>query len=144
MLGRLRVTTNLKASGTTLNRGSGEGGLLKGISHFFKKEQIKPCSRDVFFPEVSQLLLSPIVGIIIDNNLSWKHPIDHAAIKMSRTVGLICKLRHFLPRHTLLTIYRSLVAPYLTYGLTAWGQAYKSHLEKLLKQIGRASCRERV
>ena len=73
------------------------------------------------------------LGITIDNNLSWKHHIDHVAIKMSRTVGLICKLRHFLPRHTLLTIYRSLVAPYLTYGLTAWAQAYKSHLEKLLK-----------
>ena len=78
------------------------------------------------------------LGIIIDNNLSWKHHIDHVAIKMSRTVGLICKLRYFLPRHTLLTIYRSLVAPYLTYGLTAWGQAYKSHLEKLLKLQKRA------
>ena len=31
-----------------------------------------------------------------------------------------------------------LVAPYLTYGLTAWGQAYKSHLEKLLKLQKRA------
>ena len=48
------------------------------------------------------------LGIIIDNNLSWKHHIDHVAIKMSRTVGLICKLRHFLPRHTLLTIFCSL------------------------------------
>ena len=57
---------------------------------------------------------------------------------MSRTVGLICKPRHFLPQHTLLTIYRSLVASYLTYGLTAWGQAYKSHLEKLLKLQKRA------
>ena len=38
---------------------------------------------------------------IIDNNLSWKHHIDHAAIKMSRTVRLICELRHFLPRDTL-------------------------------------------
>ena len=69
------------------------------------------------------------LGIIIDNNLSWKHHIDHVAIKMSRTVGLICKLRH---------IYRSLVAPYLTYGLAAWDQAYKSHLEKLLKLHKRA------
>ena len=59
--------------------------------------------------------------------------IDLVAIKESRTVGLICKLRHFLPRHTLLTIYRSVVAPYLTYGLMAWGQACKSYLEKPLK-----------
>ena len=78
------------------------------------------------------------LGVIIDNNLSWKQHIDHVAIKISRTVGLICKLRHFLPRQTLLTIYRSLVIPYLTYGLTAWGQAYKSYLEKLLKLQQRA------
>ena len=71
------------------------------------------------------------LGIIIDNNLSWKHHIDHVAIKMSRTVGLICKLRHFLPRHTLLSIYRSLVAPYLTYGLTAWGR----HINRTLKSF---------
>ena len=73
------------------------------------------------------------LGVIIDNNLSWKQHIDRVAIKISGTVGLSCKLRHFLPRHTLLTIYRSLVTPYLTYGLTAWGQAYKSYLEKLLR-----------
>ena len=41
------------------------------------------------------------LGIIIDKSLSWKHHIDLVAIKMSRTVGLICTLRHFLPRHTL-------------------------------------------
>ena len=31
-----------------------------------------------------------------------------------------------------------LVTPYFTYGLTAWGQAYKSYLEKLLKLQKRA------
>ena len=69
--------------------------------------------------------------------MSWKHHIDHIAIKVSRTVGLITKLRHFLPTHTLLNIYQVLVAPYLTYGLAIWGQACKSYLVELLKlQIG--------
>ena len=27
------------------------------------------------------------LGVIIDNNLSWKQYIDHVAIKISRTVG---------------------------------------------------------
>ena len=39
-------------------------------------------------------------GVIIHSNLSWKHHIDHVAIKISQTVGFICKLRHFFPRHT--------------------------------------------
>ena len=32
------------------------------------------------------------LGVIIDNNLSWKNHIDHVAIKISQTVELICKL----------------------------------------------------
>ena len=35
--------------------------------------------------------------------------------------------------HTLLTICRSLIAPCITYGLVAWGQASKSSIDKLLK-----------
>ena len=63
---------------------------------------------------------------------------DHVALKVSRAVRLIAKLRYFVPTHTLLTIYRSFIAPYLTYGLVAWGQASKSSLDKLLKLQKRA------
>ena len=65
--------------------------------------------------------------------MSWKHHIDHIVIKISQTIGLISKLRHFVPKHTLINIYRSLIAPYLSYGLIVWGQACKSYLDKLLK-----------
>ena len=41
------------------------------------------------------------LGVIIDNNLSWKQHIDYVTFKISRSVGLICKLRHFLPRYSL-------------------------------------------
>ena len=78
------------------------------------------------------------LGILIDSHLTWKHHIDHIAIKISRTIGLISKLRHFVPKRTLINIYRSLVAPYLTYGLIVWGQACKSFLDKLLKLQKRA------
>ena len=56
---------------------------------------------------------------------------DYVALKVSR-------VRYFVPTHTLLTIYRSFTAPYLTYGLVAWGQASKSSLDKLLKLQRRA------
>ena len=78
------------------------------------------------------------LGILIDKSLSWKHHIEHIIIKVSRTEGLIAKLRHFLPTHTLLNMYQALIAPYLTCGLTVWGQAYKSYLDTLLKLQKRA------
>ena len=78
------------------------------------------------------------LGILIDKSLSWKHHIEHIIIKVSRTEGLIAKLRHFLPTHTLLNMYQALIAPYLTYGLRVWGQACKSYLDTLLKLQKRA------
>jgi len=72
------------------------------------------------------------LGILIDKNLSWKYHIDYVASKISRTIGIIARLRHFILLSTLLTIYRSLVAPYLTYGIIALGQAAKSNLRKIL------------
>ena len=72
------------------------------------------------------------LGILIDKNLSWKIHIDNVATKLSKTVGLIGKLRHFVPQHTLLNIYRALILPYITYGLIVWGQASKTHSTKLL------------
>ena len=43
-----------------------------------------------------------------------------------------------LPTHTLLNIYQTFIAPYITYGLRVWGQACKSYFDKLLKLQKRA------
>ena len=72
------------------------------------------------------------LGVLIDSKLTWKHHISHIASKISKSVGIICRLRHLAPFLTLLNIYRSLLYPYLSYGLVAWGQAAKSRMEKIL------------
>ena len=72
------------------------------------------------------------LGILIDKNLSWRNQIDSLILKISKTVGMIAKLRHFVPRNILLHIYQSLTHPYISYGLTAWGMASKSALNRIL------------
>ena len=66
-------------------------------------------------------MYSVYLGILLDSNLSWKF-----ALKISKIIGVIARLRHFVPLCTLLNIYRSLIFPYLSYGLAAWGQAAKN------------------
>ena len=40
------------------------------------------------------------LGVLIDSNLTWKHHISHIASKISKSVGIICRLRHLAPfRH---------------------------------------------
>ena len=70
------------------------------------------------------------LGVLIDSHLSWKYHIDYVASKVSKIVGVIARLRHFVPVATLRSIYQSLIIPYLSYGLAVWGQAAKSQLNK--------------
>ena len=68
------------------------------------------------------------LGILIDKNLSWKHHIDVIATKISKSVGLIAKLRPFVPRSILINIsVPNLSIPNLWY--CSWGQASKTHLD---------------
>ena len=69
---------------------------------------------------------------MIDSHLSWRNHIDYISTKFSKTIGLFAKLSHSVPQHTLITLYWSLIHPYLNYGIIAWGQASKTLLNKLL------------
>ena len=53
------------------------------------------------------------LGILIDIILSWRFHIDHITLKISKTIGIISRLRHFVPFSTRLNIYRSLIHPYI-------------------------------
>ena len=66
---------------------------------------------------MTYFLLEHNPGRITFNNLTWKYHIDAITAKISKTIGLISKLRHSIPGHTLLYIYQTLIHPHLNYGL---------------------------
>ena len=72
------------------------------------------------------------LGVLIDSRLSWKHHINFISSKISKTIGIISKIRHFVPRHIVIKIYQSLIYPYISYGVCAWGQSVKTNLKELL------------
>ena len=72
------------------------------------------------------------LGVLFDEHLTWKHHIDYVASKISKTVGIIARLRHFVPFQVVTSIYRSLILPYLSYGITIWGNTSQIFLKKLL------------
>ena len=72
------------------------------------------------------------LGILIDSNLTWKQHLLFISSKISKSLGILSRLRHFVPTVTLLSIYRSLIQPYTTYGIAVWGQAVPTNWDKLL------------
>ena len=55
-------------------------------------------------------------GMILDSNLSNKHHIKFILNKVNKTIGLLRKFQLTLPRHSLLTIYKTFIRPHLDYG----------------------------
>jgi len=60
------------------------------------------------------------LGINFDENLNWKSHILKISTKISKVVGILNKLKHFLPKEILLVIYNSLIVPHLNYGALLW------------------------
>ena len=71
------------------------------------------------------------LGVMIDDSLSWKSHISFLSSRLSRNAGIFLKLRHYVSVIQLKQIYYSLVYPYLTYAIVAWGSAYRTHLNKI-------------
>ncbi len=55
------------------------------------------------------------LGILIDNNLTWKYPIEGIKRKVSRDIGLLKYCKNFVSLGTLKDIYRSIVKANLNY-----------------------------
>jgi len=71
------------------------------------------------------------LGIVIDENLTWKHHIAEINKKVSRALFTIRQLKFTLPKESLRTLYFSLIHPHLVYGILAWGNATLSVLRKI-------------
>ena len=52
---------------------------------------------------------------------SWKTHMEYISTKISKGIGILVRARTLLFRESLLTLYNSLIKPYLTYCLHSWG-----------------------
>jgi hypothetical protein len=50
---------------------------------------------------------------------------------MAHVIAILCRLKHMIPEQTLLLIYNSLIAPHLSYGIEAWGNAPSCVLKRI-------------
>ena len=68
------------------------------------------------------------LGILLNKTLFFKNYTNQITIKISKTVGMIAKLRHFLPPKILLQMYNSLIAPpYISCAIVVLSSVDKCH-----------------
>jgi hypothetical protein len=115
------------------NRLSLNGTKTKAMLFHTKQRKIEPIEIHLDGKAIEFVEEFNYLGINFDRHLSWKSHINKVSKKISQNVGVMTRLKHYMPTYILLTLYNSLVFPYLNYGLLVWGAA--SHkLEKLQKK----------
>ena len=94
------------------------------------------------------------LGITIDSALSWQAQVKKINSQISRTLGVINKLKRIAPPSVLKTLYNTLINQKLSYGIRAWGlnhakvfkiqkkairaitaSKYNAHTDPLFKQL---------
>ena len=73
-----------------------------------------------------------LLGVILDEVLSWKSHISYIANKISKSVGIIYRSSFYLSKSSLRSLYYSMIYPYLYYCNIVWASTYKSNLHRIV------------
>ena len=127
---------------------------LKSVSTWFKANKLSiiidkikwtifyPTSKKRFMPtEFPELFIDGItlervtkfLGVIIDENVTWKAHINTISTKISKSIGILYRARLIIPRKQLNQLYFSFVLSYLNYANIACGSTQKTKLSTLYR-----------
>ena len=79
------------------------------------------------------------LGLTINEKMSWKSHVNKISNKVSKYVGVLNRLKRYLPGHILKIIYVSLIQSNLNYSLMNWGFNC-GRLKKIQKKAIRIVC----
>ena len=64
---------------------------------------------------VQQVLSQKHLGMYLDNKLNFQEHLNNALSTANKTIALMRKLQAFLPRQSLVTVYKAFITPHLDY-----------------------------
>ena len=78
------------------------------------------------------------LGLIIDSDLTWKSHVRYLKTKLSKTIGILFKLRHLVPQETLILVFHSLFLSHLQYGILCWARCSPTIIKPLIILMNKA------
>ena len=90
--------------------------------------------------KLNQISETKLLGIHIDENLTWKTQCTAISRKLSKKFGLMKRLRSILPLNIISKLYYPLIQSHIDYCLTVWGNCAKTSFsltQKLQNRIAR-------
>ena len=69
--------------------------------------------------------------VYIDHKMNWSYHINHLTQHLRKSIGLLCKIRHYVNEKTTRMLYYALVYSHLQYGIISWGFADAFYMKPL-------------
>ena len=132
------VKTWLLANKLSLNVAKTEF-LLIGSRHNIRNLDVQPDLRIGQHP-LKQVTHSRVLGVEIDQYLSWGEHIDVITKKLTSGIGAIRRIRNFVDQPTLISVHNAIVQPYFDYCSEVWdtlGEGLSKRLQKLQNRSAR-------
>ena len=73
--------------------------------------------------------------MFLDSKLNFEERLKNIVNKINKNIGLLRKFQNFLPRKSLLTIYKSFIRPHFDYGDIIYDQTYNASFHQRLEPL---------
>ncbi len=88
------------------------------------QKRVKPLGLKIEKTIVERVYEFNFLGLIMNDNLNWKSHVNKIANKISKSMGILNKLKHFLPVNAKVLIYNSLILSHLNFCILTWGYQF--------------------
>ena len=79
-----------------------------------------------------------ILGVFVDNNLSWSEHVKHISKKIASNVWLLSKIKMFLSQEHRIQFYKSYIQPHIDFCNIVWGNTTETNKMKIFRMQKRA------
>ena len=69
---------------------------------------------------LEQKTCTKFLGVLINEKLDWGDHLQHVRTPISRSIGILYRIRYIVPSKTLFTLYNTLILPYISYCNILW------------------------
>jgi hypothetical protein len=98
---------------------------IKKTHYIIFKNRKKSCFESNFHIAIENNILERVsvtkfLGVFVDEDLNWKYHTSQIALKISKNIGVINRIKYLLTHDVLLSLYYTMIHPYLLYCNIIW------------------------
>ena len=112
------------------------------VTTYQKRQRLTNDQFDLTYNKESLNMISndKILGVFVDNNLTWSNHIKHLTKKIASSIWLLSKIKKFLSQAHRVQFYKSYIQPHIDFCNIVWGSSSESNKLKIFR-LQKCACK---